>query len=334
MTGLLALLMIAQTACEKVAEPVTPGGENPDSPELSAPDGQVSYSAKDGVEYMFDGLTVPKIHIEVSLDEWNKLLAAYDRDPDTKDQIVCAVTYDKAGEVTVMDSVAIRLRGNTSRRRPEGSVGQVHEKDKSDWHHCHFQLNFRKFVKDDAHELHGARKVILKWFKDDPMYVREVFCYDLFRRFGVWTGTNSAYCQLYLHVEGDSKETYFGVYEMVEPIDERFIKVRKEQFGSTGGFLWKCRWGATLSSPDSDFGADDDSGREYTYELKNNIDQFATAESQLKDFIAKLSGKGDESFAKWFPTVCDVPLLLKTYAVNVAVGMWDDYWNNSNNYYH
>ena len=26
-------------------------------------------------------------------------------------------------------------------------------------------------------------------------------------------------------------------------------------------------------------------------------------------------------------------LLLKTYAVNVAVGMWDDYWCNQNNYY-
>ena len=26
-------------------------------------------------------------------------------------------------------------------------------------------------------------------------------------------------------------------------------------------------------------------------------------------------------------------LLLKTYAVNVAVGMWEDMWNNGNNYY-
>ena len=25
--------------------------------------------------------------------------------------------------------------------------------------------------------------------------------------------------------------------------------------------------------------------------------------------------------------------ILKTYAVNVMVGMWDDYWNNSNNFY-
>jgi spore coat protein CotH len=29
----------------------------------------------------------------------------------------------------------------------------------------------------------------------------------------------------------------------------------------------------------------------------------------------------------------DVNLFLKTYAVNVTVGMWDDYWSNSNNYY-
>ena len=26
-------------------------------------------------------------------------------------------------------------------------------------------------------------------------------------------------------------------------------------------------------------------------------------------------------------------LLLKTYAVNVVVGMWDDHWNNANNFY-
>ena len=29
----------------------------------------------------------------------------------------------------------------------------------------------------------------------------------------------------------------------------------------------------------------------------------------------------------------DVDLFLKTYAVNVTLGMWDDYWSNSNNFY-
>ncbi|MGN1210196.1 MAG: CotH kinase family protein, partial [Candidatus Cryptobacteroides sp.] len=35
----------------------------------------------------------------------------------------------------------------------------------------------------------------------------------------------------------------------------------------------------------------------------------------------------------WIATVCDVPFLMKTYAVNVVLGNWDDYWNNANNYY-
>jgi spore coat protein CotH len=42
--------------------------------------------------------------------------------------------------------------------------------------------------------------------------------------------------------------------------------------------------------------------------------------------------KGEE-FRNWISSVCDVELLLRTYAVNVVVGMWDDYWNNGNNYY-
>ena len=60
---------------------------------------------------------------------------------------------------------------------------------------------------------------------------------------------------------------------------------------------------------------------------------FETAKAQLQDFILKLNGKGDDSFYKWIQEICDVPLLLRTYAVNVVCGMWDDYWNNCNNYY-
>ena len=53
----------------------------------------------------------------------------------------------------------------------------------------------------------------------------------------------------------------------------------------------------------------------------------------MEDFILKLTGKSDESFYKWIQEVCDVEFLLKTYAVNVVVGMCDDHWNNGNNFY-
>ena len=71
----------------------------------------------------------------------------------------------------------------------------------------------------------------------------------------------------------------------------------------------------------------------YTYEFKGDEEDFPAAKEQLIDFILKLKGKGEESFYNWIKEVCDVDFLLKTYAVNVAVGMWDDHWNNGNNFY-
>lgn len=335
--GILMTLLLSVLVCSC-------GGDLKDDGTLVKPGGNTNsgngqnggngYSAKDGVAYMFDGTTVPKIHISVSLEEWNKLLQYYDADHNTSQSVVCSVRYDKAGDVTEISDCALRLRGNTSRRRPEGSVGQMHQSGNTDWHHCHFQVNFRKFIKDDAHELHGARKVILKWFKDDPSYVRELYCYDLFRRAGVWTGVHSAYCKLYIHVGDDPEEAYFGIYNMIEPIDDEYLKVRKEELGGKkDGFLWKCRYGTSLNSTGADFGADLDDGKEHTYELKTCTDSLDQAVAQIKDFILKLNGKSDESFKKWIATVCDVELLIKTYAVNVCVGMWDDYWNNMNNWY-
>lgn len=168
------------------------------------------------------------------------------------------------------------------------------------------------------------------------MYVREVFCYDLFRRFGVWTASDDVYCRLWLKIDGDAQETYFGVYEMIEPVDENYLKRRQypENFGTAKGNLWKCEQaGASLSNTNSDFWYDDDSDADHIYTLQTNTKNFENGKAQLVDFMLKLTGKSDESFYKWIKEVCDVDLLLRTYAVIVAVGSWDDYWNNANNYY-
>lgn len=303
--------------------------EKPD-PEPPAPE---VVEDKYGVAYMYDSSVIPEIHVTVPLDEWNSLLKAYDQNSKTKKNIHCDVRYLKDKEETVIKDAAIRLRGNTSRRRPEGSNGQMHKSSGTDWHHCHFQINFRKFQKDDEHEIHGARKIALKWFKDDPNYVRELYCYDLFRRAGIWTAPNDVYCRLWLKVEGDQKETYFGVYNMIEPIDERFVKQRVDEFGSDEGFIWKCRYGADLRSTGADIGADLDDDVEHVYELKNSTKSLDKATEQLKGFITKLNTLKGSEFHDWIASVCDVDLLMRTYAVNVTLGMWDDYWNNKNNYY-
>ncbi len=322
-TAALALAL----SCAKDPLPVISGGE----------DSQDRYSSADkdtGLDYIYGGSIIPEIHITVPLDQWNALLAAYDQDHNTKEQVSCDVMYRKGSDVTTVTQAGLRLRGNTSRRRPEGSDGKMHSSSgTTDWHHCHFQVNFRKYVKDDAHTVHGARKIILKWCKDDPSYVRELYCYDLFRRAGVWSASRAAYCKLYIRVEGDAREAYFGIYCMIEPVDDEFLKARRGEFGSSEGFLWKCRYGASLASTSVSFGPDLDDGKEYVYELKTGTDNYAAAEAQLKGFISKVKGTRGDDFSSWISQVCDVDHLLRTYAVNVATGMWDDYWNNKNNFY-
>lgn len=325
---LFTALVVSLTGCtsDKVEpDPVPTEPENP-QPEPQPED-------KHGIAYIYDGAILPEIHLTVPLDQWNTLLDAYDRNHDTKEQVHCDVRYVKGTEETVVKDAGLRLRGNTSRRRPEGQDGQKHVARNTDWHHCHYQINFRKFVKDDEHKVHGAKKVIVKWPKDDAMYVRELYCYDLFHRAGVWSASNAAYCRLFIRVVGDSKETYLGVHTMIEPIDDDFLKVRKDQFGSSKGNLWKCRYGATFADAGADIGADLDDGVEHTYELKTNTDKLTAAKSQLQDFITNAKGKSGKDFHDWIGEHCDVDLLLRTYAVNVACGMWDDYWCNSNNFY-
>ena len=366
--AILVLLAIAGAACVEDAAPIFPdnnvtnggnenGGEgNDDNKDEGDDDNKDDGNGDEGgnekppmyndypdaawavgeLDWVFDMNAVPEIHIEISEKEWNDLLVAYDRDNNTNEYVHCDVEFTSKGETHNFVDAGLRLRGNTSRKRPEGNGGEMHKRDNADWHHCHFMINLRKYQKDDAHELYNVRKLHLKWHKDDRAYCRELYCYDLFRRFGIWTAPYSSYCRLWIHVEGDSEPAYYGVYEMIEAIDDKYVKKRKDMFGDHKHNLWKCRWGADLNYNNirnADIWFDDDSGANHTYELKSNTENFEAAKAQLIEFSKNVTRRTGQDFHDWIASVCDVRLLLRTYAVNVVVGMWDDYWNNKNNYY-
>lgn len=295
----------------------------------------VTGALDDALAYIFDESVLPEIHINVLESEWNRLLESFDADINTEEYVYCTATYIKGTDTTVVPWSGLKLRGNSSRRRPEGSYGKPHDSEHPDWHHAHFGVNFHKYIKDEAHKVHGMQKLLLKWFKDDPLYVREIYCFDLFRRYGVWTAVNDVHCKVFLQVENE-KEAYFGIYQMMEPVDEHYLKRRKEIFryygGHENGYLWKCRWGSGLRAVDDDFNNDDDT-KNHPYTLKTHNDRFPEAKALLQDFIAKVNMKDNSEFAAWVAGACDVHLLLRTIAVTVAVGSWDDYWNNHNNWY-
>ena len=287
---------------------------------------------KEGVEYVFDEEALPVINIQVSSYDWNELLEKYDMNKDIRDYIQCNFSFTKGADKSIISDAGVRLHGNTSRRRPEGAIGEKHDSGGGKFNHSHYMVNLRKYVKDDLHELQGVRKIIFKWFHNDPSYVREIYCYDLFRRYGIWTIANSSYCRMFIQVD-DEAPVYLGVYGMFEAVDKQYLKRRKNLFEGSSGFLWKCVGVGLNDITDDLFFVDDNSTDVHLYELKEDVEEFNAAKKQFKHFISNFQNLTGKEFVDWISSVCDVEFLLKTYAVNVACGMWDDYWNNSNNFY-
>lgn len=307
-----------------------PAGEPSGDPASADPPSGTS--AKKGNAFVFDVQDVPKLTISVSLDEWNRLLKAYDDNINTREYIHCDATFIKDNQRYVVNDSGLRLRGQTSRRRPEGAMGQEHGKE--GFRRVHFGLNFRHYhKKDKRYDLKGVHKINLKYAKEDPTYIREHYGFDFLERQGVWTSQKTSWCRLYLHVEGDENPFYMGVYLMMEAVDDEYLEERS-QFRSDEGYLWKCSWGSNLRDTDDwRFGAGEKPGGQYAYELKTREDELSTAKAQLVDFIKNLRDLKGSQFEAWIKQHCDVDLLLRTYAAFVALGHWDDYWNDMNNFY-
>jgi spore coat protein H len=283
--------------------------------------------------------SLPEINLQISLEEWNKLLTNYDLNPKNEKKVKANFTFILDGDTTNLNTIGIKLRGNTSRRRPEGVFGETHNATNPDWNHCHFGLDFSKYI--DNQNFKGLDKMILKWFKDDGNYVREIYSYDLFEKYGVWTAPQASYCRLKIHVAGDSNPAYYGVYAMIEQVDEVYIKKRSKFWNSNIGFMWKGGWSgsdnanfvSTQSIGVEEVELDPSLSKYYAYDLKTRTDELAAAKTQLINFIYDLNNKTGDEFKNWISSTLDVDLFLKTYAVNVMAGMWDDYWVNSNNFY-
>lgn len=285
----------------------------------------------EGLDLLFNINAIPEFCLEVNESEWNELLKKYDQDKNIKDYIHSNISFINNAEILNISEVGLRLHGNTSRRRPEGKAGESHSST-SQWHHCHYMINLDKYKKDNSNTLKGVNKVIFKWFHNDPSYVREIYCYDLFKRYGIWTIAFASYCKLSISIK-DECPVYLGVYGMFEAIDGDYLKRRKSLFLNDNGFLWKCANVGLNDISDNLFFIDDNSTVEHPYELKEGKKHFEDAKLQLKSFITTFHEKQGEEFVEWIEKVCDIKLLLRTYAVNVAVGNWDDYWNHATNYY-
>ena len=326
----------------------------------------------ENLDFIFNPDQLGQTDIYITRKEWNTLLVYYDISSKNEEYVHADFQFKKGNYTWKFTDIGLRVRGNTSRRRPQSGEGEsAFTGYNNNYVQSHFKVDFEEWLKEDQGcKMAGCMKGMnLKHFKGDPTHTREVYGYNLFRQNGIWTSPRAAYTKLTIHIadsDGSTEDVYFGLYAMIEEINKQFLKARKSgkaegDFLSDEGNLWKCTGGASLSNPPADyesFGVEEKRienlyienpdqpwkgeirgnpvENTFTHDLKTNKKSFTEAKNQLFAFTeehSNLDSNDSASIKAWFNKKMDVDLFLKTYAINVILGMWDDYWISQNNFY-
>ncbi|MGA9116489.1 MAG: CotH kinase family protein [Bacteroidota bacterium] len=201
-------------------------------------------------------------------------------------------------------NVGFRLRGNTSRFSRKKS----------------FKVSLNTFY--SGRNYRGLEKLNLNGEHNDPTILRAKLSWDLFAAHGT-AASRASHARLFIN------GVYYGLYTSVEHVDENFVLRR---FGNNGGNLYKCLWPADLV-----YLGDDPSlykltsGNRRVYELKTNESQ--DDYSDLARLIGVLHRTPPGDFPLEIQRVFNVNGFLRSLAVDIATGSWDDYWYLKNNYY-
>ena len=220
----------------------------------------------------------------------------------------CSVHLLSSEVDAVIEDVAIRPRGNTSR----GAV-------KKSW-----KLKFNEFV--PGREVVGLEKLNLNGHQNDPSVVRGKLGWDVYNQFGVPSPRASM-----ARVIFNDGSLVDDVFVNVEQIDDEFLAA---WYGDDTGNLYQCTYKGERA--DLRFVAPGDAATyanlgSPTYELEN--DSGANQHQDLADFIAFIENASDAVFADEIASRFGVDGFLRALAVDCVNGHWDSMWYGANNYF-
>jgi len=205
---------------------------------------------------------------------------------------------------TVIDTIAVRLRGNTSLSAPKKS----------------FKIDLNAFI--PGQKLADLEKLNVNANQNDPSILRAALSWNILRRMGL-AGSRTSMVRFELNGE------YMGVYVNTEHMDEEFVE---EYYDRDGGNFYKCLWPATLEYIDDqpDSYKFEVNGRR-AYELKTNTDE--DDYTDLAHFIDILNNTPAADLPCALEEVFNVADYLKVQALDVVNANWDNYAGNKNNFY-
>ncbi|MBI9039208.1 MAG: CotH kinase family protein [Bacteroidales bacterium] len=211
--------------------------------------------------------------------------------------------------------VGIRFKGNSSLRTSwqSGILKLAFKLDFDEFEDYYPQIDNQRF--------YGFKKLSLKNNYDDKSMLREKVAGDVFRNAGL-VASHTAFYTLY--VDFGEGPVYFGVYTMVEEVDNTVLDT---QFSDDDGNLYKPDGtGASFASG---------SFTEGVFVKKTNEDEMDWSDIQNL-FTALHDNKRTSDPATWrtnLESIFDTDVFLKYLAANTVIQNWDTYGRMTHNYF-
>ncbi len=224
--------------------------------------------------------------------------------------IPCNITYN--GEEWA--KVGFRFKGNSTlmRGHREGNGKLSIKLDFDEFEDQYPETKNQRF--------YGFKQLNLNSNAFDQSLLREKVMADQFRKFGV-VAAQTAFYELYVDFGEGSQ--FFGLYTVVEEVDDTVIK---SNFAQSGGNIYKPEERAGSFAYDT--------FNEEEFHLKSKGDESHSDVRALYDALHNPIRTTDvEAWKRGLEATFDVDGFLKWLAANSALQNWDTYGNMAHNYY-
>jgi len=275
----------------------------------------VRHPASSSIDYqtVFDDSQVRRVDISISQSNWDTMWT----DVEAKIEVPAdAVIFGEE-----LNDIGFRMRGQWSLR---GS------KEKKPW-----KIHTDAFI--EGQEFHNLKQLIFTNSLEDPTMLQEKLAYDLMHFAGV-PASHVCFVEIWIDFTDDSSPPIFwGVYVMIERVDNKFVGNRFGQ-ESKGGNLYKASL-AQRGPMDLVYRGDNienyrSQGDLYNIGKVNNEEE--ADYSDILQFIKLIDGvtyDTPEDFAHALEGVFNVDEFLRYMAAAIALSGWDIYPFAGNNYY-
>jgi spore coat protein H len=205
---------------------------------------------------------------------------------DTREYVRATIRERVGDGENVFTNVGIHLKGM-------GSFRPIDQKPA-------FTVKFNRFA--EGQNFHGLTKISLNNSVQDPTYLNEILCTELFRQAGV-PAARVGHARVYLN------DRSLGLYTLVEGLNKPFLR---RHFADDNGNLYEGH------TKDVNEWLDQDNGED-------------TSQRDLKALAEAAQSPATERWAK-LGALVDLDRFISMLAAEVLMAHWDGYWLNRNNY--